>query len=135
MFTPSKFITPQSLVLETVLQELRNGRKQTHWMWYVFPQLKGLGKSQIAGFYGIAGLEEAREYWSDPVLKVNYEKCLEAVLFCGTKNAGRVFGYPDAWKFQSSLTLFVQVDPENVLIKQALDVFYDGLTDENSIIS
>jgi uncharacterized protein (DUF1810 family) len=128
-FDPDRFIIAQSQVIDVVLKELQSGKKETHWIWFVFPQLKGLGKSATAEFYGIEGLSAARSYMTHPLLRERYEACLQAVLDSGKRNPVRIFGELDALKFHSSLTLFDRAMPDHPLVKKALEVFFDGIGD------
>ena len=131
-FNLSRFVDAQQGVYETVLQELQNGRKETHWMWFVFPQLKELGRSSTALFYGINGFEEAQAYLLHPVLRVRLEQCLKAVLLCTAKEPIEIFGQIDSLKFQSCLTLFALAAPENTLFQQALEKYYRGIRDKET---
>jgi uncharacterized protein (DUF1810 family) len=98
-------------------------------MWFVFPQLAGLGRSEMARFYAIASTNEAKAYMQHAVLHSRFEECLRAVLGCYVSNPVRIFGELDAQKFHSSLTLFAYIEPENELIRKALDMFYQGIMD------
>ncbi len=131
-FQLSRFINAQELIYSTALKELQNGRKQTHWMWFIFPQLSALGHSSTALFYGITGIDEAVAYLQQPLLRDRLEECTKAVLKCRESNAKEIFGFPDVLKFQSCLTLFAKAEPENKLFKEALDKFYQGLTDQET---
>ena len=124
-----RFTEAQASVYKTALMELQNGNKQSHWMWFIFPQLKELGFSSTAKFYGIKGFAEAKAYLQHPLLRERLEECVKAVLNCKAKNPVEIFGYPDHLKFHSSLTLFALAEPENILFKQALEKFYQGITD------
>ena len=128
-FNLSRFVKAQTPVMEAVLQELKQGHKQTHWMWFVFPQLAGLGRSETARYYAIADVNEARAYIQHEVLRARLEECVEAVLGCGVNNPVRIFGNVDALKFHSCLTLFVFIESENMLFRKALDKFYQGIMD------
>ncbi len=128
-FNLSRFLDAQTPVMSTVLQELKQGSKQSHWMWFVFPQLAGLGRSEIARYYAIANSNEAKAYLEHKDLKSRLEECIEAVLSCGKSNPVRIFGGVDAMKFQSFLTLFALVAPENELFRKALERFYGGVMD------
>ena len=123
-----RFLTAQESVYDTALNELRNGKKLSHWMWFIFPQIAGLGRSEIAKYYAIKDINEARAYLDHPVLRNRFEECLNAVLSCKTGNPVRIFGDIDALKFHSCLTLFLNANPENQLIQDALSKFY-GTTD------
>ncbi len=127
-FNLSRFIDAQTPVYNTVLLELKQGKKQTHWMWYVFPQIAGLGQSEISRYYAINNLDEAKAYMQHEVLRSRLEECVTAVLNCNIINPVRVFGEMDALKFHSSLTLFALAEPENELLRLALERFF-GTTD------
>ena len=105
-FQLSRFIEAQDRVFDTVLAELGAGRKQTHWMWFVFPQLRALGRSSIAKFYGIGSIEEARAYLRHPVLGKRLVQATDAVPSLSGRSAHEIFGSPDDLKFRSSMTLF-----------------------------
>lgn len=124
-----RFLSAQEPVYDSVLKELQNGRKETHWMWYVFPQLKQLGVSSISQFYGLADINEARAYLQHPILKQRLEECFEVLLAGKISNPTRIFGHPDDLKFHSCITLFLTADPKNVVFKKALDKFYEGIGD------
>lgn len=123
-----RFLTAQESVYDTALNELRNGKKLSHWMWFIFPQIAGLGQSEISKYYAIKDINEARAYLNHSVLGKRFEECLNAVLSCKTSNPVRIFGEIDALKFHSCLTLFFNANPENQLIQDALSKFY-GTTD------
>ena len=105
-FDLQRFVDAQEPVFATALQELRDGRKRSHWMWFVFPQLRGLGRSSTAEFYGIASLDEARAYLAHPVLGPRLESATRAVLAVQGRTLHAIFGSPDDMKFHSSMTLF-----------------------------
>ena len=123
------FIAAQYPVIATVLDELRAGRKRTHWMWFVFPQHVGLGRSGMARRFGLGSIEEAREYLADPILGGRLAACTEAVLVHGTKLAREVFGPIDAMKFRSCMTLFAIAAPQQSIFQRALDEFFGGEPD------
>src|SRR5437762_312152 len=116
-----RFLTAQAPVIDAVLAELRAGRKRTHWMWFVFPQLRGLGSSSTADFYGIASLEEARAYLAQPVLGPRLRECCALLLQVPDRSAREILGTPDDLKFRSSLTLFSLADPQEPLFRQGLE--------------
>jgi uncharacterized protein (DUF1810 family) len=105
-FNLARFLEAQALVYDTVRDELRAGRKRSHWMWFIFPQLAGLGSSPTAKFYGISGLPEATAYLAHPVLGQRLLACTEAVLAVQDRSLHAIFGSPDDMKFRSSMTLF-----------------------------
>ncbi|MDO9152240.1 MAG: DUF1810 domain-containing protein [Paludibacter sp.] len=119
-----RFVEAQNRNYDTALQELRNGRKISHWMWWIFPQLKELGLSANSKFYGISGRDEARYYLLHPVLRERLETCVKAVLVCGVQHPVTIFGHTDSLKFQSCLTLFSLSEPDNKLFIEALSVFF-----------
>lgn len=126
-FDLARFEAAQAPVIETALGELRAGRKRTHWMWFVFPQARGLGTSPMAERYGIASLAEARAYLEHPVLGPRLVACTEAVLAHRGLSLHAIFGSPDDMKFRSSMTLFARAarDDDSVF-EQALDHFCEG---------
>lgn len=128
-----RFLTAQEPVYLQVLAELQAGSKRTHWMWFIFPQIAGLGFSSMAQRYAIASLDEAKAYLAHPVLGKRIEECTKAVLRHGNRTAYQIFDTPDDLKFRSSMTLFHRAAPENPLFKKALDTFYEGVEDPNTI--
>ncbi|MEC3950163.1 DUF1810 domain-containing protein [Sphingobium sp. HWE2-09] len=121
----ARFVDAQSDSYDTALAEIRSGQKRSHWMWFIFPQLRGLGHSAMAQHYGIASLDEARTYLSHPVLGPRYRTCIEAVDALGTDDPVAVFGTTDAMKLRSSLTLFEAAEPSQ-LIDNVLHRFFNG---------
>lgn len=123
----SRFLAAQNSYSQykTALEEIRNGRKRSHWMWFVFPQLKGLGHSYNADYYGIAGADEARAYWLHPVLRERLLEITEALLLLDGLSARQIFGEVDAMKLRSSMTLFWKVTEEE-LFRKVLDKYYEG---------
>jgi len=129
-----RFIEAQEPVYETALMELQNGKKQSHWMWFIFPQLSDLGRSSMAKYYGISGMDEARAYLQQPLLRERLEVCFKAVLACGEQDPIKIFGYPDYMKFHSSLTLFALAEPENSIFKEALAHFYQEKNEDQTLM-
>jgi len=129
----SRFTAAQEGVYATALAELEAGRKRTHWMWFVLPQLAGLGSSAMAQRYAIADLAEARAYLGDPVLGERLRACVAAVLAHSDRTAHVIFGSPDDLKFCSCLTLFELADPAEPLFRDALDAFYGGVRDPRTL--
>ena len=111
------------------MRELQAGLKQTHWMWFVFPQLRGLGRSPIAQHYGIDSLAEARAYLGHAILRSRLEECVEAVLGVSGRSLHEIIGSPDDMKFRSSMTLFAMANGNGSLFRQALDRYCDGQMD------
>jgi len=131
-FDLERFVTAQSPVFETALAELRAGRKRSHWMWYVFPQLRGLGLSPTAHFYGIASTAEARAYLAHPVLGPRLEAAVAALAASPGRSLHEVFGAPDDLKFRSSMTLFAAVAPAGPY-RQALERWCGGKADPRTL--
>lgn len=127
-----RFIKVQENDYETALNEIENGHKQSHWIWYIFPQLQGLGFSSMSQFYGIKDEEEAIDYMNHPVLRERLLEISQALLSLDCNDPVRVMGYPDNLKLQSSMTLFSIVSKEPVFQK-VLDKFYDGQEDQSTL--
>ena len=124
-----RFVDAQTPVYERVVRELRAGRKESHWMWFVFPQIAGLGSSPMAQHYAIAALDEARAYLAHPVLGKRLRECTKLVLEARGKCIQAIFGSPDDLKFRSCMTLFARAAPDDTLFKAALDKYYAGAPD------
>lgn len=118
---------------DEALAELRRGRKQSHWMWFVFPQIAGLGRSEMSRRYAISGLDEARAYLAHPVLGPRLRECCAALLDLEGADATSVLGGIDAQKLQSSMTLFALAAPDEPLFPQVLDALYDGRADDATV--
>lgn len=128
-----RFLEAQEHIYERALKEIRNGKKRTHWMWYIFPQLRGLGRSQMAYAYGINGLEEAKAYLEHPILSKRLIEISEALLSHNDKSAYKIFGDIDEMKLKSCITLFAYISEENSIFHQVLDCFFDGEMDEYTL--
>jgi uncharacterized protein (DUF1810 family) len=128
-----RFVEAQDPVYETVLAELRAGAKRSHWIWFVFPQVRGLGHSATAVRYGISSLDEARAYLAHPVLGPRLRECARLVAGIDGRSADDIFGWPDNLKVRSSMTLFAQATDENAEFRAVLDKFYDGEDDPATI--
>ena len=128
-----RFVRAQAPVIEHVRAELRAGRKASHWMWFVFPQLRGLGLSSTAQHYGIASLDEARVYLAHPVLGPRLRECCALMLAVPGQSAHAILGSPDDLKFRSCVTLFGQAAPGEPLFQQCLDRFYGGAPDPRTL--
>ena len=125
-FQLQRLVEAQDREFETALAELEAGRKQSHWMWFVFPQVAGLGRSPTAQFYGIRSLHEARAFLAHPVLGERYRRSVEALArWAGTRTAVEILGEVDALKLRSSLTLF-EAASGDALFAQALEAFFEG---------
>jgi uncharacterized protein (DUF1810 family) len=132
-FDLDRFVAAQARVYAQALAELEDGRKRSHWMWFVFPQLAALGRSETARFYGISSAAEARAYLGHPVLGGRLRECTEAVLRHRGTSANTIFGSVDAMKFRSSMTLFEAVAETPEPFASALEIFYDGDRDETTL--
>ncbi|MSO20841.1 MAG: DUF1810 domain-containing protein [Acidobacteria bacterium] len=136
-FDLQRFVAAQAAVYAQVIAELRAGRKRTHWMWFIFPQLRGLGSSPTALHYAISSIEESRAYLAHPILGPRLIECTQLV----TSIAGRsssdtideIFGYPDNLKFHSCMTLFANAAPDNGDFQQALQKYFGGKLDHLTI--
>jgi uncharacterized protein (DUF1810 family) len=129
----NRFISAQDGVYDRALVELRAGLKRSHWMWYVFPQIDGLGHSPTTRLYSIKSLEEARQYLAHPVLGARLVECAEAVLAVQGQSASDIFGHPDDWKLQSSMTLFKLVSGPGSVFERVLDKYYQGKQDSRTL--
>lgn len=129
----TRFLDAQNQVYLNALSEIRDGSKKGHWMWFVFPQLKGLGKSSTSEYYGIDGLDEASAYLEHPVLGKHLVEIASALLDLDGKTAAGIFGSPDDIKLQSSMTLFSQVASANAVFQNVLSKYFDGQPDQNTL--
>ena len=124
-----RFLPKQDEMYDIALREIQNGRKESHWIWFIFPQLRGLGHSLYAKYFGIDGPEEARQYLEHPTLRARLEEISAALLALDTDNAPAVMGYPDYLKLQSSMTLFALISEPGSVYARVLDKFYGGARD------
>ncbi|HET6733695.1 DUF1810 domain-containing protein [Mycobacterium sp.] len=124
-----RFLDAQDRVYDTVIGELRNGAKRSHWIWFVFPQLRGLGHSPTAVRYGIASLEEARAYLAHDILGPRLRECARLVAAIDGRSADDIFGWPDNLKVRSSMTLFAHATDDNADFNAVLEKFYGGEQD------
>ena len=124
-----RFLEAQDPMYERVCAELRMERKESHWMWFIFPQLRGLGSSQTAIRYGISSRQEAEAYLEHPVLGPRLRECTSLVNLIEGRSIDQIFGYPDDLKFRSSMTLFANVASDNQIFKQALQKYFGGEPD------
>jgi len=128
-FDLRRFVEAQAPVYRSVVDELRGGRKRSHWMWFVFPQLRGLGSSPMAAQYGIASLEEARAYLRHDVLGPRLRECTQLVNQVQDRSIAQIFGSPDDLKLRSSMTLFGRATEDNQDFVALLDRYYGGEQD------
>ncbi len=136
-FDLARFVTAQETVYPTVLSELRSGQKQSHWMWYIFPQIAGLGFSPMAQRYAIANLDEATQYLAHPILGARLRECAQILLSIDGRSASAIFGFPDDRKLQSSITLFAQAATtqgatDNVF-NRVLEKYFKGKADAETL--
>ena len=129
----SRFLMAQASSYDSALAELRAGRKQSHWIWYVFPQLAGLGRSAASEYYGLSGMAEAVAYLAHPVLGARLRESVTAMLAHASLSADRILGDVDAMKFRSCLTLFNAAAPGEPLFAAALDTFFGGVPDQRTL--
>ncbi len=128
-----RFVDAQNPVFEQVCVELRQGRKQTHWMWFIFPQIKGLGSSQMATKFAISSRQEAEAYLKHSVLGPRLRECTRLVNQVEGRSVNQIFGYPDDLKFRSSMTLFASTSCENAIFKDALQKYFGGEPDRSTL--
>jgi len=129
----NRFIEAQENNYATALAEIRNGRKQSHWIWYVFPQIRGLGQSETSKYYAIRDLQEAAEYLRHPILGKRLIEISRALLELKEDNAHNIFGSPDDLKVRSSMTLFALMKDADPVFQQVLDKFFRGERDKNTL--
>ena len=125
-----RFLDAQQPVYDAVLDELRAGRKSSHWIWFIFPQIAGLGRSGTAQQFAIGSLDEAKAYLQHPILGPRLRACTQLVLNVEGRSAEEIFGYPDYLKFRSCLTLFLTAAPDNALFNAALLTYFHGKPDQ-----
>lgn len=130
----SRFHRAQAGSYETALAEIRAGRKRSHWIWYIFPQIQGLGYSSMAQYYAIQDLDEARAYLADPVLRGRLLEISGALLALEDSDPSRVMGWPDDLKLRSSMTLFALAEPGCSVFTEVLQKFYDGEPDSRTAV-
>ena len=133
MYGLDRFLEAQKSLYDVALAEIKNGYKQEHWIWFIFPQLRGLGFSPEAEYYGITGLDEAKAYLKHPILRKRLMECINAILDLNTDYIDDFLPHPDNLKLCSSMTLFSQAEPEEKLFQEALGRFYDGKYDKRTL--
>ena len=129
----NRFIEAQNRDYDIALAEIRAGKKASHWMWYIFPQLKGLGRSSTSEYYGLSGIKEAQAYLSDPILKARLIEITDAVIAHKDKSAEEIFGGIDAKKLRSCMTLFSIAAPDIPVFDAVLEQFFHGVPDRNTL--
>ena len=128
-----RFVVAQAPHIEAVEAELAAGRKRTHWMWFVFPQLRGLGHSQLAWHFGLPSAAQARDYLAHAILGPRLRECVDLILAVPDRSAHEIFGSPDDLKLRSCLTLFREIDDAEGVFGRALDRFFDGQPDSRTL--
>lgn len=128
-----RFVEAQAPVFRQVIAELQKGRKMSHWMWFIFPQIRGLGRSETAVEFAISGLDEARAYLTHPVLGPRLKECTQLVLLVENRPLAQILGSPDDMKFRSSMTLFAQVSPGDDIFSRALQKYFRGIPDSMTL--
>ncbi|MEC5029353.1 MAG: DUF1810 domain-containing protein [Oscillatoria sp. PMC 1051.18] len=128
-FNLNRFLKAQARVYDTVITELRNGRKRTHWMWYIFPQIDGLAQSATSKHYAIKSIQEAEAYLNHPLLGTRLLECTETVLAIEGRTISEIFGYPDDLKMKSSMTLFASITSPNSVFLRVLGKYFQGEKD------
>jgi uncharacterized protein (DUF1810 family) len=129
----TRFVEAQNSVYGQVLAELRRGRKTSHWMWFIFPQIQGLGSSETAQYYAISCRAEAAAYLEHPTLGLRLRECTELVVNVEDKTIEEIFGWPDDLKFNSSMTLFANASRNNEIFLAALDKYFAGRQDSETL--
>ena len=132
-FDLRRFVDAQAPIFEQVLQELRQGRKRSHWMWFIFPQIAGLGHSEMARRYAIASRAEAAAYLTHPILGARLEECRRLVRAVEGRSAREIFGTPDDLKFHSAMSLFASVAPERAIFQDNLRKYFAGALDRATV--
>ena len=128
-----RFVDAQNPVFDHVCAELRSGRKTGHWMWFIFPQLRGLGSSETARYFAISGVEEAAAYMAHPILGTRLRACVRLVALIERSSIDQIFGYPDNLKFHSSMTLFAHTVPADGIFLDALNRYFGGQFDQQTL--
>ncbi len=132
-FDLQRFVDAQSDVYADVVRELRDGRKRTHWMWFIFPQIAGLGHSEMAQRYAISSRAEAKAYVEHPILGARLRECTQLLLDLSESNITQILGQPDDMKFRSCMTLFSTTTAENTLFGRALNKYFRGKRDDRTL--
>jgi uncharacterized protein (DUF1810 family) len=132
-FNLARFVNAQDKIYGNVLAELKNGRKQNHWMWYIFPQIDGLGYSPTSKHYAIKSKEEARQYLSHPILGRRLLECAETILDIKGRSASEIFCSPDDMKLKSSMTLFACITDSETVFARVLDKYFHGQRDSKTL--
>lgn len=132
-FHLERFLEAQNETYERVLEELRHGRKTSHWMWFIFPQIRGLGHTETSIFFAISSLGEARAYLEHPTLGPRLKECSGLLLQTDGKSASQIMGSPDDLKLMSSMTLFAEADTQDAPFQSVLDKYFEGKFDSRTL--
>ena len=132
-FNLQRFVDAQATAYRQVCEELRAGRKRSHWIWFIFPQIRGLGHSEMAQHYGVSSREEAEAYLAHPVLGARLRECTRLVVEVEGRSVDQIFGDPDNLKFRSSMSLFASAAPDEPVFRQALQKYFGGQLDPNTV--
>src|SRR6266540_1246449 len=132
-FNLQRFVDAQATAYRQVCEELRAGRKRSHWIWFIFPQMRGLGHSEMAQHYGVSSREEAEAYLAHPVLGARLRECTRLVVEVEGRSVDQIFGDPDNLKFRSSMSLFASAAPDEPLFRQARQKYFGGQLDPNTV--
>ena len=132
-FNLQSFVDAQATAYREVCEELRAGRKRSHWIWFIFPQMRGLGHSEMAQHYGVSSREEAEAYLAHPVLGARLRECTRLVVEVEGRSVDQIFGYPDNLKFHSSMSLFASAAPDEPVFREALQKYFGGQLDPNTV--
>lgn len=132
-FHLQRFLDAHLRDFPAALAEIKGGRKLSHWMWYIFPQIAGLGTTEISAYYSIQNLEEAKAYLEEPLLRSHLLEISEALLALESNDANKIFGFPDDMKLKSSMTLFSEANPDIAVFQKVLDKFFNGIKDQKTI--
>ncbi len=128
-----RFIKAQKQDYDTALKEIRGGRKKSHWIWYIFPQIAGLGFSSISQYYAIVSMEEAKEYMKNAYLREHLLEISKALLTLDSADPEKIMGYPDDLKLRSSMTLFAEAAPDEPVFQAVLDKYFEGKKDQRTL--
>lgn len=128
-----RFVKAQDQDYETALKEIRQGRKRSHWIWYIFPQIAGLGFSSISQYYAITSMEEAKAYMENAYLREHLLEISKVLLELDSNDPGKVMGYPDDLKLRSSMTLFAEAAPKELVFQKVLDKYFGGKKDQKTL--
>ena len=132
-FNLQRFVDAQATAYRQVCEELRAGRKRSHWIWFIFPQIRGLGHSEMAQHYGVSSRQEAEAYLAHPVLGARLRECTRLVVEVEGRSVDQIFGDPDNLKFRSSMSLFASAAPDEPVFRQALQKYFGGQLDPNTV--